>query len=127
MGLKKQFLKSYLDFQVVDDTKGILKLYSKKISDIKDEDDIYLDKIIHLFKQVNGVDNITVLKDECILEIYYRPSTLNTEKINKYIDIILDLIVDNAKLIKNCNPNSADDLLVVLNAKFEHRVSKLNI
>ncbi|WP_010167286.1 hypothetical protein [Candidatus Epulonipiscium viviparus] len=127
MGLKKHFIKNYLDFKIVEDSTGLFKIYSKRIGAIKDKDDIYIDKVVQLFEQINGVDSINVSKSDCIIEVIYNPNILNSAKLQKYIDLILDLIIENSDLIKTHTPNNTDDLAVVLAAKFNQKAATANI
>lgn len=126
MGLKKQFLKSYLDFKIVADNKGLLTLYSKKIGILKDKNDIYIHKVFRLLTQIKGVKEINLNKSECTLEIIYQPNILNAEKLIKYIDLILDVVVENVNLIKNCPTNRMEDLFIILEAKLRDKISKIH-
>ncbi len=124
--LKSAAAKSFLNLKVVEDSTGLLVIGSKKLQNHDDTAGVnYTEKIVSLLSKIKGIDSLGVDYNKQVINIKYQPTILNTPKINKYIDLIIDVVVENLSTIQKCQPEQVDALLEQLNTQLNAKVAKV--
>ncbi|ONI38097.1 hypothetical protein AN639_03465 [Candidatus Epulonipiscium fishelsonii] len=98
--LKKQLIKSYLNIKVIEDNQGMLKIGSAKLKEVTDEFKPMENELIPLFKLLNGITDIKINYMEGSIMILYVNPPLDTAKILKWIDIIMEILATDMNKIK---------------------------
>ncbi len=122
--IKKKFALSYLDLKVVESTSNMLILSCKRLKPAGPDEFDYTDKILALLENIKGISSINVDYTKQQIIIKYESDKLNAQKIQTYIDLIIDVVVENLDTIKKCVPTKADNLLKDLNVSLEEKVAK---
>ncbi len=124
-GIKKQFIKGYLNLKTVEDKSGLLVIHSAKLNDVEGENMTYGDKIVKLLQGIDGISSLNVDYTKGLVTIHYSATTLNTPLIFKYIDLIIEVVAENLDLINKAQPDKVDDVLATLNTKLSAKIAKL--
>ncbi|OOB78821.1 MAG: hypothetical protein ATN33_06590 [Epulopiscium sp. Nele67-Bin001] len=124
-GIKKQFIKGYLNLRTVEDKSGLLIIHSSKLNDVESDNAIYGEKIIKLLQGIKGIISLNVDYNKGLVTIKYDVTILNTPLIFKYIDLIIEVVAENLDTINKTPPEKVDEVLLVLNEKLNAKIAKL--
>lgn len=100
-GLKKNLIKSMIKIETISNEPGELKLYAKQIADIEDEYKSYEHFVLDAIKILNGIKKVSVDYDRALVTITYNENEVSAGQIYKWIDILVDISLDNKDFIKD--------------------------
>ncbi|WP_054742727.1 heavy-metal-associated domain-containing protein [Cellulosilyticum ruminicola] len=100
-GFKKNLIKSMIKIETISNDPGELKLYAKQIIDIEDEYRVYEHFILDAIKILKGINDVKVDYDRGLVTIKYNESLVAAEEIYRWIDILIDISLDNKEFIKD--------------------------
>lgn len=100
-GLKKNLIKSMIKIETISNEPEELKLYAKQIADIEDEYKSYEHFVLDAIKILNGIKKVSVDYDRALVTITYNENEVSAGQIYKWIDILVDISLDNKDFIKD--------------------------
>ncbi|MGL4345254.1 MAG: hypothetical protein ACRCTE_08660 [Cellulosilyticaceae bacterium] len=105
-GLKKQFIKSYINIKVVQNIPGALTLKISNLSKISDQYKGYDVQVFELIKMLPGINDIKVDFAGELATVYYDNNTVTPQKILKWLNVVIDTTIDQLDFInKNWETN----------------------
>lgn len=124
-GLKKNIIKSMIKIETVSSTPGELKLYAKQIADIDEEYKSYEHFVLDAIKVLEGITGVAVDYNQAIVTIKYNPNELDAAQIYKWIDILVDISLDNKEFIKDNWEKDVNLVWAKLNPILKKRVMEV--
>lgn len=100
-GFKKNLIKSMIKIETISNEPGELKLYAKQITDIEDEYKSYEHFVLEAIQMLKGINKVNVDYDRGLVTIMYNEGQVAPEEIYKWIDILIDISLDNKEFIKD--------------------------
>ena len=119
---KKNLIKSMIKIEVVGNTPGELKLFIKQIMEIEDEYRSYERFVISAIKKLSGIQNINVDYDRGIVTINYNQNMLTVSRIQAWIDILVDITIENKDFIKDNWEKDVEQVWSTLNPILDKKV-----
>lgn len=121
-GLKKNFIKSRIKIETISNTPGELKLFAKQLAEIEDEYKAYEHFVLDALKILGGIKRVNVDYDRALVTITYSENEVSADQIYKWIDILVDISLDNKEFIKDNWEKDANMVWAKLRPVLEKRV-----
>ena len=99
-GLKKQLIKSFIKLDVVENKPGLLKIQILKLSDLDKKYRTYEGYVLESIKCLEGIQEATIDYTRSIIVIGYNQHMLTPQKIYRWMQVLLDVSVENLELIQ---------------------------
>lgn len=94
LGIKKQLIKSMIKLEVVSSSPGKLQIYVAQIKKVEDDYKHYEAYAKHAIELLKGVQDLDVDYTKGIVTIKYNPEEVNSQRIYKWIQIMIDIGID---------------------------------
>lgn len=124
-GFKKNLIKSMIKIETISNEPGELKLYAKQITDIEDEYKNYEHFVLEAIQMLKGINKVNVDYDRGLVTIMYNESQVSAEEIYRWIDILIDISLDNKEFIKDNWEKDVNLVWAKLRPTLEKRVAEV--
>ena len=124
-GFKKNLIKSMIKIETISNEPGELKLYAKQITDIEDEYKNYEHFVLEAIQMLKGINKVNVDYDRGLVTIMYNESQVSAEEIYRWIDILVDISLDNKEFIKDNWEKNVNLVWAKLRPILEKRVAEV--
>lgn len=125
-GLKKQLIKNLIKFNVVENNSGLLKIQIERLSEIDNQFKAYEDYAAEAVKLLKGVEKVTIDYDKNTISISYDVNTTTAQKIYSWLQVILDVVLDNLEFIQKYGETHTEDVRQRLNEVLKRKVKPFN-
>jgi len=124
--LKKQWIKSVIKLTVIGNKPGVLKMHVAKLSELDKKFKVYDKYMIEGLKLLNGVLDIRIYYQENIIAVIYNEKIVAAQKIYKWMQVILDVALDNLEFIEQHDETKAETIIKKLGEVLKYKVQSLN-
>jgi len=124
--LKKQWIKSVIKLTVIGNKPGVLKMHVAKLSELDKKFKVYDKYMIEGLKLLNGVLDIRIYYQENIIAVIYNEKIVAAQKIYKWMQVILDVALDNLEFIEQHDETKAETIIKKLEEVLKYKVQSLN-
>lgn len=100
-GLKKQLVKSFINPKVISNKPGELIVQSNAIAKIDKEFQVYDKEGEDLVKLLKGIEEVKIDYETNRIDIKYDINQLNATKVMRWVEIIIDVCIDNLEVIQD--------------------------
>lgn len=125
MSLKKQFIKNYLKMQLVSQDYGKLRIKISNLTKVNDKYKGFAKDIKDLIMVLPGIQDITADFDTGIIEIKYSEGVLQPQQVIKWINIVIDVVIDNINLISEKGESDTEAVKTQLLLDLKKRVGEV--
>ncbi|WP_070000677.1 hypothetical protein [Cellulosilyticum sp. I15G10I2] len=125
-GLKKQFIKSFIKLTIVENKPGVLKIHIAKLSELDKKYKVYDRYITEAFKLLKGIQSTYIDYMHSTIIINYSEESVTSQKIMRWIQIILDVAIDNLDFIEKHGETNTDYMLKRLEEILQRKLQILN-
>ncbi|MDF2876918.1 MAG: hypothetical protein K0S30_14 [Clostridia bacterium] len=125
-GLKKQLIKNLIKFNVVENNSGLLKIQIERLSEIDNQFKAYEEYAAEAVKLLKGVEKVTIDYDKNTISISYDVNTTTAQKIYSWLQVILDVVLDNLEFIQKYGETHTEDVRQRLNEVLKRKVKPFN-
>lgn len=99
MSLKKQLIKNYLKMQLISNDVGKLQIRIGNLPQLDEKYKMFQENVIQLIKILPGIGNIDTNFKTGDVVINYNPSMLQPQQVIKWINVVIDVAIDQMKFI----------------------------
>lgn len=124
--LKKQFIKSVIKPTVIENKPGVLKIRIAKLSELDKNFKIHDRYMIEAFKLLNGVETVSVNYEQNLLIISYNEQSVSAQKVYSWMQLILDITLDNLEFIEQCGETHTEDVIQKLEEILKRKAQLFN-
>ncbi len=95
LGIKKSIIKSMFKYEVVGNKPGDLQISVPKLKKVEEEDKKYAIYGERALKYLDGVQDVKIDYAKGLVDVIYDITKTTGRKIYKWIEIVVDLTIDN--------------------------------
>ena len=121
--LKKNIIKSMIKIDTISNQPGELKLFAKQVMEVDDEYKPYEHFAIQAIKKLDGITDVNVNYNDGIVTILYNNDKVLVDEIYKWIDMLIDITIDNKKFIQDNWENNTQMVWNTLNPILDKQVA----
>lgn len=123
--IKTYIIKSFTKFKVVHSIPGRIRLKINNASKIPKEAAMYDKYVIEGIKILDGIDNIEFNYMTGSVLITYNPNKLSEEIVIKWINHVLNIVLENINFIQEFGEDNIDYVVSTLEKKLKETLSKV--
>lgn len=111
---KKQLIKSFINIRLVSDKPGELIIQTNALAKIGEEVKDYDKQVEALALLLDGIQEVTADYRTNRITIKYDPSKLTNRKVLKWLEIMIDVGIDNLEIIQKYGEDNPDYVINIL-------------
>ena len=123
--IKTYIIKNFTKFKVVHSIPGRIRLKINNASKIPKEAAMYDKYVIEGIKILDGIDNIEFNYMTGSVLITYNPNKLSEEIVIKWINHVLNIVLENINFIHEFGEDNIDYVVRTLEKKLKETLSKV--
>ena len=123
--IKTYIIKNFTKFKVVHSIPGRIRLKINNASKIPKEAAMYDKYVIEGIKILDGIDNIEFNYMTGSVLITYNPNKLSEEIVIKWINHVLNIVLENINFIHEFGEDNIDYVVSTLVKKLKETLSKV--
>ncbi len=123
--IKTYIIKNFTKFKVVHSIPGRIRLKINNASKIPKEAAMYDKYVIEGIKILDGIDNIEFNYMTGSVLITYNPNKLCEEIVIKWINHVLNIVLENINFIQEFGEDNIDYVVSTLEKKLKETLSKV--
>ena len=123
--IKTYIIKNFTKFKVVHSIPGRIRLKINNASKIPKEAAMYDKYVIEGIKILDGIDNIEFNYMTGSVLITYNPNKLSEEIVIKWINHVLNIVLENINFIQEFGEDNIDYVVSTLEKKVKETLSKV--
>ena len=125
LDIKTYIIKNFAKFKVVHSIPGRIRLKINNASKIPKEATMYDKYVIEGIKILDGIDNIEFNYMTGSVLITYNPNKLSEEIVIKWINHVLNIVLENINFIHEFGEDNIDYVVSTLEKKLKETLSKV--
>ena len=125
LDIKTYIIKNFAKFKVVHSIPGRIRLKINNASKIPKEATMYDKYVIEGIKILDGIDNIEFNYMTGSVLITYNPNKLSEEIVIKWINHVLNIVLENINFIQEFGEDNIDYVVSTLEKKLKETLSKV--
>ena len=125
LDIKTYIIKNFAKFKVVHSIPGRIRLKINNASKIPKEAAMYDKYVIEGIKILDGIDNIEFNYMTGSVLITYNPNKLSEEIVIKWINHVLNIVLENINFIHEFGEDNIDYVVSTLEKKLKETLSKV--
>ena len=123
--IKTYIIKNFTKFKVVHSIPGRIRLKINNASKIPKEAAMYDKYVIEGIKILDGIDNIEFIYMTGSVLITYNPNKLSEKIVIKWINHVLNIVLENINFIQEFGEDNIDYVVSTLEKKLKETLSKV--
>lgn len=123
--IKTYIIKNFTKFKVVHSIPGRIRLKINNASKIPKEAAMYDKYVIEGIKILDGIDNIEFNYMTGSVLITYNPNKLSEKIVIKWINHVLNIVLENINFIQEFGEDNIDYVVSTLEKKLKETLSKV--
>ena len=125
LDIKTYIIKNFAKFKVVHSIQGRIRLKINNASKIPKEAAMYDKYVIEGIKILDGIDNIEFNYMTGSVLITYNPNKLSEKIVIKWINHVLNIVLENINFIQEFGEDNIDYVVSTLEKKLKETLSKV--
>ena len=125
LDIKTYIIKNFAKFKVVHSIPGRIRLKINNASKIPKEAAMYDKYVIEGIKILDGIDNIEFNYMTGSVLITYNPNKLSEKIVIKWINHVLNIVLENINFIHEFGEDNIDYVVSTLEKKLKETLSKV--
>lgn len=121
---KAYIIKQFIKVKVIDDTPGKLTLKVPNSLKVEEEYRWYDEFVARGIKILNGIEDVKFNYDSGTILFIYETNKVSQDKILKWVNVIIDVVVKNLKFIEDNGENNLDYVINTLEQKLQEKVKE---
>lgn len=126
LSFKKQLIKSFINTRILSNKPGEMIIQSNAMTKIGEEFQEY-DRHVNILAQLlDGIEEVIANYQDNTIAIKYDENKLTPQKVVKWVDIMIDIFIDNLEIIQQYWENNLEYVLQILEKALIQKLRYLN-